>query len=130
MKGNNRNFIALITYKLKSKEVLKQKAINITCSSSIPKVAEPNLVGSSPFSARSYIYIMHDKLHNALSNTVSGNLIIYQIAIWEKLIVGSTKSFIDINNLDTCRTKAEDDKDKAAPMTTASSMLLMLTWEK
>jgi len=28
---------------------------NRTCSRRIPKVAEPNLVGSSPFSARSYI---------------------------------------------------------------------------
>jgi len=28
-----------------------------TCRRSIPRVAEPNLVGSSPFSARSYKYI-------------------------------------------------------------------------
>jgi len=39
-----------------------------TCKRSIPRVAEPNLVGSSPFSARSYKYIhiyiyMLDKLN-------------------------------------------------------------------
>jgi len=35
-----------------------------TCKRSIPRVAEPNLVGSSPFSARSYKYMyMLDKLN-------------------------------------------------------------------
>jgi len=37
----------------KLKDVLECKKVNRTCSRSTPKVAEPNLVGSSPFSARS-----------------------------------------------------------------------------
>jgi len=31
-------------------------------------------------------------------------------------------------NLSTCRTKAEEERERAAPITTASSMLLMFTW--
>jgi hypothetical protein len=30
--------------------------------------------------------------------------------------------------LSTCRTKAEEERERAAPITTASSMLLMFTW--
>jgi len=36
--------------------VTKQGYKTKTCKRSIPRVAEPSLVGSSPFSARSYKY--------------------------------------------------------------------------
>jgi hypothetical protein len=36
-------------------------------------------------------------------------------------------SFLDTQNKNTCRTKAEEDRERAAPITTASSTLLMLT---
>jgi hypothetical protein len=38
-------------------DVIKQEYKTKTCKRSIPRVAEPSLVGSSPFSARSYRYI-------------------------------------------------------------------------
>jgi len=41
----------------------------------------------------------------------------------------SCKQGEEIIQTNTCRTNAEDDRERAAPITTASSTLLMFTYE-
>lgn len=49
----------------KEKHKPKQESQGETCNKSIPRVADPNRVGSSPFSARSYMlyYVRSEVLY-------------------------------------------------------------------